>query len=414
MKFYQQTRLQRIATLVAEGQLTAQEAAFFKTNTGLTQEAADQLIENQLTTFALPEGVARGVQVDGHVHTVPMVTEEPSVIAAASHGAKLLALAGGVQTTIQQRAMVGQVILQPITPAQLAQVQAATAQLAQVANAAHPSIVARGGGVDSIRYRQLDAQTVSLDLIVDVQEAMGANMLNSMLEAVAAVLRQQFDITVLMSILSNYATTSLVTATGQVPVASLARTGQTGAQVAAGIVNASHIAQIDSYRAATHNKGLMNGIDAVVMASGNDWRAIESGAQAYAARDGQYRGLSTWHIRGEQLVGSLTLPLPVGYVGGAIRVLPAAQPNLALMGVHSAKALASVIAAVGLGQNLAALHALVTSGIQKGHMALQAKSLAATAGATPEEVPLVAAQLQQAPRMDLATAAALLQQLRQG
>jgi hydroxymethylglutaryl-CoA reductase len=412
MKFYQQTRLQRIATLVAEGQLTKQEAAFFKTNTGLTQEAANQLIENQLTTFALPEGVARGVQVDGQVHTVPMVTEEPSVIAAASHGAKMLALAGGVHTTIQRRAMVGQVILQPITPDQLAQVQAATVYLQQVANAAHPSIVARGGGVEEIRYRQLDANSVSLDLIVDVQEAMGANMLNSMLEAVAAVLRQKFDLTVLMSILSNYATTSLVTAQGQVPVASLARTGQTGAQVAAGIVNASQIAQIDPYRAATHNKGLMNGIDAVVIASGNDFRAIESGAQAYAARDGHYRGLSTWEICDDQLVGTLTLPLPVGYVGGAIRVLPAAQPNLDLMAVHSAKALASVIAAVGLGQNLAALHALVTSGIQKGHMALQAKSLAATAGATPEEVPVLAAKLQQAPRMDLATAQAFLQQLR--
>ncbi|MFD0897785.1 hydroxymethylglutaryl-CoA reductase, degradative [Loigolactobacillus binensis] len=414
-KFYQLKRLQRIAALVSHKLLTPRDAAFFANHTGLTQERADQLVENQLTTFALPEGLARHLIVNGKTYQVPMVTEEPSVIAAASNGARLAALGGGFTASQPQRILTGQIILAQVTDvaALTAKITAQENDLLQIANAAHPSLQQRGGGARWLRLRQLSEHDLSVDLGVDVQQAMGANMLNTMLEAVAQQLQDRLAAPVLMSILSNYATASLVTVTGAIPVAGLASGQFTGAEVAQRIAAASRIAQLDPYRAVTHNKGIMNGVDAAVLAFGNDFRAIESGAHAYAARDGQYRGLSQWQVDAATLRGQLTLPLPVGFVGGATKLLPAVLPNQRLAAISSAEELMQVIAALGLAQNLAALKALVTTGIQQGHMALQAKSLAVTAGAQPDEVgPLVAA-LKHASTLDLETTKKLLAALRQ-
>lgn len=413
-KFYQLTRLGRIAQLAAHKVLSPIDTAFFANHTGLTQERAGQLVENQLTTFALPEGIARNLLVNGHLHQVPMVTEEPSVIAAASNGVRLAIQGGGFMVTQPRRLLTGQIVLTEVADvaALSAKITKLKTTLLQVADAAHPSLKRRGGGAKWLNVRELSAHDLSVDLTVDVQQAMGANMLNTMLEAVGAYLQQELAVTVLMSILSNYAPDSIVTATVEIPFSALKTTDFAGNVVAAKIAAASRIAQLDPYRAVTHNKGIMNGVSAAVLAFGNDSRAIESGAHAYAVKDGQYRGLSQWQVVADGLSGELTLPLPIGFVGGATKLLPAVLPNQRLADVHSAEELMQVICALGLAQNLAALKALVTTGIQQGHMALQAKSLAVNAGARPEEVPALVNALQQATTLDLVTAQQLLVQLR--
>ncbi len=264
---------------------------------------------------------------------------------------------------------------------------------------------ARGGGAKNLRIRQLTATKLSVDLMVDTREAMGANTINSMVEAVKKDLVTQ-QIAVDMAILSNLADQALTEVTCQIPV------NQLGVEVAKKISLASDYAQIDPYRAATHNKGIMNGIDAVVMASGNDWRAIESGAHAYAAQNGQYQGLSTWDVVGDQLVGRMELPLPVATVGGSIGINTQAQLNLKLMQIKNAKQLAEVIASIGLAQNLAALRAIVSEGIQSGHMRLQAKSLLIEHGATQAELGDAVNRLVQAERIDAKNAQQIIKQLR--
>ena len=360
------------------------------------QAADEELIENYLTTYGLPEGVAVNLRVDGHAVAVPMVTEEPSVIAAASNGGRLLTSDVGITTAVERRELMGQIVCQQVTdgPALQQWVTDHAQDLLQVADAAHPSLLTHGGGARSVRVRLLPPDWASIDLFIDVGEAMGANLVNTMTEAVADYLRAHQAPTILMSILSNYATHSLVTARCTVPVNQLRTKTSDGLTVARRIAAASAFAQVDPYRATTHNKGIMNGIDAVVLAMGNDWRAVESGVHAYASRDGQYRGLSQWHVTADQqLRGELTLPLALGFVGGATRVFPLVAVNQQLAHVTSARDLMRVTAAVGLAQNVAALRALVTDGIQKGHMHLQLRSLALSVGATPAEVPAVVAQL---------------------
>lgn len=414
-KFYQLSRLERIAALKAEKTLSSSDAAFFRAGKSLTQQRAGQLIENQLTTFSLPEGVVRQLLVNGKVHQVPLVTEEPSVIAAASNGAKLAAAGGGFTTNQPQRLLIGQIIVVDIADMKKLQLQLEQnqASLLKIANAAHPSLQQRGGGAKWLRLRPLSQQELSLDLAVDVQQAMGANMVNTMLEAVAAELRQRLQLTILMSILSNHGPDNLVTAKVALPVSALTTGKTAGALVANKIAAASRIAQLDPYRAVTHNKGIMNGISAAALAFGNDFRAIEAAAHAYAVRDGQYRGLSQWQVEAETLQGKLTLPLPVGFVGGATKALPAVKPNQRLAHIDSAEELMQVLCALGLAQNLAALKALVTTGIQQGHMALQVKSLAISAGAQTDEVLPLSNALKRAQAFDLKTAKRLLQKMRQ-
>lgn len=239
-------------------------------------------------------------------------------------------------------------------------------------------------------------------------------MMNTMLEAVAQEITQRLGTDVLLAVLSNYATECLVTASCRIPIDVLAKGELAGETVAKKIVQASRVAQLDPYRAATHNKGIMNGIDAVVLATGNDWRAIESGIHAFATRTGSYRGLSTWELTGGSLVGKLTIPAPVGFVGGSIGIVPLVAVNHELLQLKSARNLEKVIVSVGLAQNLAALYALVTEGIQRGHMRLQLKSLILTAGAAPDEVAPLMAQLLQSEKQDLAAVSRALQAYRKG
>ena len=410
--FYQKNWAERTAIVAQQAHLTPAEQALFK-QYYLPQH--HEIIENYLTDYPLPMGLAVNFVVDGVNRIVPMVTEEPSVIAAASNGAKIVKRAGGFTTVLNQREMIGQIVLEHLSdPTATAKIiEQHTETLLKVADAAHPSLKRRGGGARRLRTRILGQGYLSIDLFVDVQAAMGANMLNSMLEAVAKSIGVMTKQDALMSILSNYATASLVKAICDIPVGLLQAGRYSGELVAQKIAAASTVAQLDPYRATTHNKGIMNGIDAVAIASGNDWRALESGAHAYAARDGQYRGMSTWTTNGQTLHGELEVPMPVGIVGGSIKINELAQLNQRLLGIQTAGDLERIIVAVGLAQNLAALRALVTTGIQQGHMHLQLKSLAMAAGATPAELPTVLQRLELAPQQDLATTQQLIADLRQ-
>lgn len=391
--FYRQPYGARRDQLAQASHLTADQLATLAANRQTTDE---DLIENYLTTYGLPEGVAVNLQVDGQAVAVPMVTEEPSVIAAASNGGRLLSGQSGITTVVANHELMGQIVFQHVAdqPALRQWLQDHEATLLAVADAAHPSIKRRGGGARSIRVRLLRPDWVSLDLFVDVSEAMGANLVNTMAEAVATYIRSQLDVDILMSILSNFATRSLVTASCVVPVDQMKTKTISGQTVAQRICAASDYAQIDPYRAVTHNKGIMNGIDAVVLAMGNDWRAVESGVHAYASRRGRYQGVSRWWLDDDQkLHGELTIPLTLGVVGGATRVLPLVSVNQLIAKVTSVRQLMGITAAVGLAQNVAALRALVTDGIQKGHMHLQLKSLALSVGAQEAEVAAVAERL---------------------
>ncbi|GAK47389.1 hydroxymethylglutaryl-CoA reductase [Secundilactobacillus oryzae JCM 18671] len=410
--FYRLTDADRLEKLETVMQLTDQEVTEMQQSQ--SADTAD-LIENYVTDFHLPQGLAPNFLIDGKLHHVPMVTEEPSVIAAASNGARMAGLSGGFQVTILNREMIGQILLQDIANVEEIErwITAHQVELCAIANAAHPSVLKHGRGATELRVRALEQGYVSVDLVADVGEAMGANTLDSMLEAVAEKIETELDVTVVMSILSNLATESLTTAKVTLDFATLATEQFDGKQVAERIVQAGMVAKLDPYRATTHNKGIMNGVDAVVMAMGNDWRAIESGAHAYASQSGRYQPLSSWTIQADRLVGQLTLPLPVAVIGGATRVLPQVAINQKIADVKTARDLMAIVASVGLAQNLAALKALVTDGIQKGHMALQLKSLARTAGATHNEVAEVVTRLRELPHPDLTDAKKLIQQLRQ-
>ncbi|MDY2963039.1 MAG: hydroxymethylglutaryl-CoA reductase, degradative [Streptococcus dysgalactiae] len=364
-------------------------------------ETANQLTENVLGRFALPFSIAPDFLINGVSYQVPFVTEEPSVVAAASFAAKLIKRSGGFTSKVLKRQMIGQVALYDIDQVEEAKqaILANSDKLIAAANDAYPSIVKRGGGAREIRLEE-KGNFLIFYLTVDTQEAMGANMVNTIMEALIPDLESLSKGQSLMAILSNYATESLVTASCQVDIRFLNRDKTEAQQLAKKMVLASQLAQADSYRAATHNKGIFNGIDAVVMATGNDWRAIEAGGHAYASRNGAYQGLSHWEFDQEQevLLGQLTLPMPIASKGGSIGLNPTVSIAHDLLNQPDAKTLAQVIVSVGLAQNFAALKALTSSGIQAGHMKLHAKSLALLAGAKEEEVaPLVTSLLADKP-----------------
>ncbi|MGG5369706.1 hydroxymethylglutaryl-CoA reductase, degradative [Enterococcus sp. AZ196] len=410
-KFYQMTQAERLAKLVKEKKLSAKEAAQLQTETVLSEKIADNLIENQISECAIPLGVAQNFIINGKEKTIPMVTEEPSVIAAASNAAKIIAKSGGIHTHVINQNMIGQIVLRNVTDFEVVKKVLIEHEQAlfTAAEKSYPSIYQRGGGMQSLDIRTFEEGYLSIDLEVDTKDAMGANILNTMLEAVAQEVKELIpDADILFSILSNYATQSLVEASCELSVEELSQ------ELAEKIVAASDYSKIDPYRAATHNKGIMNGIDAVVLATGNDTRAVAAACHAYAARNGRYEGMTQWSIQGEKLIGKLTLPMKVGIVGGATKVLPKAQLSVKLLEVSSAAELAEIIVAVGLAQNFAAVRALVTDGIQKGHMAMQSRSLAITAGATTSEIPQVSRQLRNAERMNLATAEEIIKKIRLG
>lgn len=416
-EFYKKTKTERIKTLLDAGIISEQDTLFLSQNPLLPDQTADHMIENQLMQYALPLGVALNFLIDKKKYTIPMVTEEPSVIAAASSAAKLIAQSGGFKTHLTERKMIGQIALKDVPNLTVALEELALHKddILKKANTAHPSIVKRGGGADEVEFRSILATEhtpafLVVHVHVQVLEAMGANIVNTMMEAISSYVETLTKGTALMSILSNYATECLATATCQIPTVLLKREGFTGEEVRDLMIEASQFAYADPYRATTHNKGIMNGVDAVVLASGNDWRAIEAGAHAYAAKTGQYRSLSAWKIANNgDLIGSLTLPLPVGFVGGSIGIHPTAQFTHRLLSIKSAKELESVIISVGLAQNFAALRALVTEGIQRGHMSLHAKSLAISAGASGEEIELVTNELKNSAHMNLETAKKILE-----
>lgn len=419
-KFYKQTRLERLKTLLDSKHLSKEQYQLFLENTKLNEDVANSLIENQLTQFTLPLGVALNFFIDGKEKIIPMVVEEPSVIAACSNAAKIMG-SNGFQTSIHRRGMIGQIILKDVPD--MIQAKKAIKEnqetIFSLAKGAHPSIHARGGGLKEITIHQIsDSQLtqqefLTIHLVVDVRDAMGANIINTILEGITPYLLEITNGASLMSILSNYNTEALVTATCSVPVDKLTTSAFNGIEMAEKIAEAALYAKLDPYRAATHNKGIMNGIDSVVIATGNDPRAVEAGAHAYASRNGRYEGMTNWKVENELLIGELTLPMAVGSVGGAISVLPMAQANLDLLGVQTSEELARIILCVGLAQNFAALKALVSDGIQKGHMSLHASSLAIQVGAKGDEIEAVAILLRKEEKMNSEIAKNILISIRE-
>lgn len=405
--FYKRSVNQRHQLLAKYRGLTEEQSQLLFSQ---SDDTGNQLVENYVFNYQVPEGVATGLVVNGKKYVMPMATEEPSVIAAASNGAQRVAKNGGFITTMQPRLVVGQVVLKAMTRSQVQWLQTQQATIKAIANAAKPSLVQRGGGVMEVRFRSMD-DFLSVDLLINPSEAMGANSVNTMAEAVKQWLLEQ-DLPVLTAILSNNGQDSVQTVTARVNVRDLATRTMDGQQVATRIADLSALAQVDAYRAVTHNKGIMNGIDAALLASGNDWRANEAAAHAYASQTGQYRGLSQWQLEGDELVGTLTMPLQVGVVGGSIKVLPQSKLNYQLSQIQTAAELASVILSLGLAQNLAALRALASTGIQAGHMQLQYRSLAMQVGATTAEIEPLVKLLRATPQVDTRVAERLLSQLR--
>ena len=402
--FYKAKMAERLRRLAEALELSTDDLDGLGESATLPLANADAMIENAIGVLGLPVGVGLNFKVDGDDVLVPMAVEEPSVIAAVSLAAKIAREGGGFTTDSDAPRMIGQVQITQLADAAKAReiLLANRDALLDTANALHPQMRARGGGAVSIEVRLIEVQDVAgthsethavLHLIIDTQDAMGANLINTMCEGVAPLCEKLTGGKVRLRILSNLADLRLSRATCRIPFEALADFGLSGAEVAHGIVEGSRFADADPYRACTHNKGVMNGVDAVALATGNDWRALEAGAHAYAARSGKYAPLTTWRIEGGQLVGRIELPLQVGIVGGAVKSNPLVPVLLKTMGMPSARKLAGIMAAVGLAQNLAALRALGTVGIQKGHMALHARSVAFTAGARGPEVEGVARAL---------------------
>lgn len=418
-KFYQKSLEERKETLLNHPSLSNEAKERLKNGLSLPESVAGQMVENQIEIYGLPYGIVPEIIVNGKSYIVPMVTEEPSVIAAASYASKLINLAGGTTTIQEMREMIGEIAIvkSPLTlEAVKAKLDEQKESLFKIANNAHPSIVKRGGGIRDIwvEEKSTDKEQFYIFYVsVDTKEAMGANMLNTILESLVSPLEAMTEGESIMAILSNLATNSVVTAKCVLSPRILDTKTTKGEEVVDRIVLASEFSKADPYRATTHNKGIMNGIDSVVIATGNDWRAIEAGAHAFASLSGKYQPLTNWtKDEAGNLVGTITLPLPVGTVGGSISIHPGAQFAHELLGHPSAVELAGIIASIGLAQNLAAVRALVTDGIQKGHMRLQAKSLGLAVGATQEELPHLMNLLAKATHLNQETAKSLLEELR--
>lgn len=418
-KFYQKSLEERKETLLNHPSLSNEAKERLKNGLSLPESVAGQMVENQIEIYGLPYGIVPEIIVNGKSYIVPMVTEEPSVIAAASYASKLINLAGGTTTIQEKREMIGEIAIvkSPLTlKAVKAKLEEQKESLFTIANNAHPSIVKRGGGIRDIwvEEKSTDKERFYIFYVsVDTKEAMGANMLNTILESLVSPIEAMTAGESIMAILSNLATNSVVTAKCVLAPRILDSKTTKGEDVVDRIVLASEFSKADPYRATTHNKGIMNGIDSVVIATGNDWRAIEAGAHAFASLSGKYQPLTNWtKDEAGNLVGTITLPLPVGTVGGSISIHPGAQFAHELLGHPSAVELAGIIASIGLAQNLAAVRALVTDGIQKGHMRLQAKSLGLAVGATQEELPHLMNLLAKTTHLNQETAKALLEELR--
>jgi len=398
--FYNLSLDQRRAKLAELTDLAPADLAAYSLNGGLSAADADHMIENVIGTHALPLGIALNFQVNGKDVFVPMAIEEPSVVAGASFMAKLARAGGGFQATTDEPLMIGQMQVIDVTNLEEARLKLYEhkVELLAQADSIDPVLKKFGGCARDLEVRIFKDSPIGgflvLHLIYDVRDAMGANAVNTACERLAPQVEAITGGKVHLRILSNLADRRLARTRCTIPVKELAFDDYKGEEVRDGVIAAYAFAAVDPYRASTHNKGIMNGVDAVVIATGNDWRAIEAGAHAYAARSGKYTSLSTWGTNEEgSLIGTLEMPMAVGIIGGATKVHPAAQAAVKLMGVKTAAELAGIIASVGLAQNLAALRALATEGIQRGHMSLHARQVAIAAGAAGDMIEKVAAQM---------------------
>ncbi len=391
--FFRMSVTERIAALNAQGLLSSEDVnALVTANHQLQLSNADKMIENVVGVFGLPMGVALNFLINNRDYVVPLVVEEPSIVAGLSGAARMARLSGGFKATSTDPVLIGQVQAVVTSDPEVAMKALLDHKedILALANSLHPKMVARGGGAQDIEAFHHHAQEDGRDMVVlhlhvDTRDAMGANLVNDMCEGIASLVETLTGGQVFLRILSNLTDRAMVRATVEIHPENLEGKGYTGEEVRDGIILASDFAAADPYRAATHNKGIMNGVDAVAIATGNDWRAIEAAAHAYAAHDGRYRGLTRWY-KGQagELVGEINIPMKVGTVGGSLESNPSVRINHRLLGSPGATELAEVIGTVGLAQNFAALRALSTSGIQQNHMNLHARSVASTAG-VPEE-----------------------------
>lgn len=399
--FYKLSPEERLRQIKEFANLTEDEVEILRSG-GLTLSFADKMIENVFGIFSLPLGIATNFLINGKDYLVPMVTEEPSVVAAASNGARMVREGGGFRAKSLGSVMIGQIHVLGANPSAREILLSRKEKILQEANQTNPKLVELGGGAKDLEIRVLDGEVLVVHLLVDVKDAMGANTVNGMCEAVAPLVEQLTGGKVLLRILSNLATYRLVEAEARVPKEVL------GEEVVKGIVKATEIAKKDPFRCATHNKGIMNGIVAVALATGNDTRAVEAGAHSYASLGG-YHPLTEWEQSPDgDLYGRIRLPLAVGTVGGAT-YHPVAKICRKILGVQTAAELAEVMASVGLAQNLAALRALVSEGIQRGHMRLHARSLALAAGATGERAEEIARRMVEEGEITLERAKKLLE-----
>lgn len=417
--FYKRTLAERAAIVAQWGDLSAAEQAAMLGINGLSAAQADQMIENAVGVYALPFGIATNFLINNQDVLIPMVIEEPSVLAAISNAARLFRAGGGFTTSSDDPVMIGQIQVLDLDDVYVAagKVMAEKTALMDEVNRIGGSIVKSGGGAKDIQVRPMPETAAGpmliIHLLYDTRDAMGANAINTAVEHIAPHIEAITGGRVVLRILSNLTDRRKARAEGMIPASELATETLTGAQVVRAIVEAGVFAEVDPYRAATHNKGIMNGVDAVVMATGNDWRAIEAGAHAYAARSGQYASLTRWwQDENGNLRGSIEMPLAVGIVGGATRVHPTAQIALKVMKIQSARQLAEIIVAAGLAQNLAAMRALATEGIQRGHMEMHAKQIATAVGAPPELVSRIVQQMITEKNIRPERARALLDELR--
>ncbi len=390
---------------------------------GLTVDQADLMVENVIGTFALPNAVAVNFLINGRDRLIPMVVEEPSVVAACSNMARLARAAGGFRSDADPGRMIGQIQLTRVRDpeATVARVQGALPELHRLAEGVHPRLAERGGGVRGFEVRHLTydepgrpvEHIVVLHVVLDCVDAMGANMVNTLCEALAPSLERIAGASVGLKILSNLADRRLARASVSLPPEVLGTDDLDGEEVAERIASAWRFAWADPYRATTHNKGVMNGIDAVCIATGNDWRAVEAGAHAWCCRDGRYRPMTRWERDASGVLhGTLEIPLQLGTVGGPSRVHPTVRSNLELLDNPTARELSAICAAVGLAQNLGALRALATEGIQQGHMRMHARTVAAEAGAVGDEISAVVARLAVRGDYSVEAARAVLRDLR--
>lgn len=415
MRFEDRRRI--LAELIGASHADLQEAL---THGGMTAATAEKIVENAVGTYALPLGIALNFTINGHERLVPMVTEEPSVIAAASNASKMIRVCGGFQSEMVEELMTAQIQLFDVAdePEAAMKILREKDELLHLGSAAVPDLKQYGGGARDLEVRFLGAGQIVVHVHIDCVDAMGANLANTIAEAMgprlAAITGGRLGLRILTNLADRRVVRAWCRVRGQDLLGSRREevTTPSGIDVVSAIEHASRFAELDPYRAATHNKGIMNGVDAVVVATGNDWRAVEAGAHAYAARSGRYCPLATWHREGSDLEGVLQMPMALGTIGGTLRSNPVARFALRLAGIRRATDLCQLAACAGLASNLAALRALATEGIQRGHMSLHARSVAVAAGASGSEVEAVAAEIVRSKTITIEHAAQALNQVR--